>query len=293
MKTIRNFLFRPFMTLLVLFAAAACQKNSSQPGSGLVTARSAVNIYLTDDPSLVFDSVWLDIQKLEIKAEDSAESREESDHQNEVEGHDQTGDTSLGWVSVPIHPGVYNILRFRNGLDTLFAAGSFPAIKGLKKVRVTLGVNNSVIFQGTQFPLSLKGNDKFIVIRIDESTVQINNGGLTNFWIDIDAGQSIKMKGSVFELKPNVKVFSKDKAAQIEGRILPQDANAVVMAFNATDTATAKPESEGEFRIIGLKPGTYSLQFHSTANHYLDTTINNIRISEKDDIKVGTITLHK
>ena len=35
---------------------------------------SSVNIYLTDDPSLVFDHVFLDISRVEIKVEDDSES---------------------------------------------------------------------------------------------------------------------------------------------------------------------------------------------------------------------------
>ena len=131
------------------------------------------------------------------------------------------------------------------------------------------------------------------MIKIDEAAVQLNSGGVTNFWIDIDAGRSIRKHGSDFELKPSVKIFSKEKSGGLEGRVLPKDANAVVMAINGTDTATAKPTSEGEFKINGLKAGTYSLVFHATANNYLDTTINNIVIKTKEDIKIPAVTLHK
>ena len=65
------------------------------------------------------------------------------------------------------------------------------------------------------------------------------------------------------------------------------------MAINGTDTTSAKPEAEGEFKFIGLKPGTYSLLYHATANNYLDTTINNITVTGKEDVKVATVVLHK
>jgi Domain of unknown function (DUF4382) len=280
-----------FIVFAICMSLFACKKNDSPQSNA--NPSSSVNIFLTDDPSFTFDHVFLNIIKVEIKAQDSIDQKHESEHQGEIDENDKRGDASLGWMPIDIHRGVYDILKFRNGLDTLFAAGSFASTKGLKKVRLTLGASNSVVFNGITVPLVLKGNDNFVVIKIDESVVQVNSGGLTNFWIDIDAGRSIKKRGNDFELKPNVKVFSKEKTAGIEGRILPKDAAAIVMAINGTDTATAKPESEGEFKFIGLKPGTYSLLYHATANNYLDATINNIIVSGKEDSKVNTLTLVK
>ena len=280
-----------FITAALSIIFFACQKNES--ASGYPSTKSSVNIFLTDDQSLVFDHVFLDIQKVEIKVEDSSEAKQEREHQGEVDDNDSRGDASLGWTAVTIRPGVYDILKFRNGLDTLIASSSFPSARALKKVRLTLGVKNSVSANGIVSPLVVKSNDNFVVIKIDESLVQLNAGALTNFWIDIDAGRSIKLHGKDFELKPSAKVFSKEKAGGVEGRVLPKDAAAIVMAINGTDTATAKPESEGEFKFIGLKPGTYSIRYHATAGNYIDATITNIKVSGKEEVKVATVTLIK
>jgi Domain of unknown function (DUF4382) len=275
-----------------LLLAVACQKNlsSQQETTG---GQSSVKIYLTDDPSLVFDKVLLDIQKIEIKVEDDAQEKHEREHQNDVDDNDHHGDQSGGWRALSIHAGIYDILRFRNGLDTLFASDTFPAAHKLKKLRVTLGTNNSVVYNGSSFPLSLKGNDNFIVVKLEESAVNINAGGLSSIWIDVDAGRSIKKNGNQFELKPSVKLFSKESTGGVEGRVLPKDAAAVVMAINGTDTASAKPESEGEFKFKGLKAGTYSFLYHATANNYRDTTIRNIIVKTKEDTKLPVITMRK
>ena len=73
-------------------------------------------------------------------------------------------------------------------------------------------------------------------------------------------------------MNSSVKAFSKEKAGGIEGRVAPAAAKAVVYAINGTDTSTALPEREGEFKIIGLKPGNYSLLVKATANNYKDTS---------------------
>ena len=279
------------IALAVCLLSFACHKEYS--GSGQGSGKSSVNIFLTDDPSLVFDNVFLDIQKVEIKVEDDSEQHHESEHEGEVDDNDHHGETSGGWMEVAIHPGIYDILRFRNGLDTLFGSASFDVSRELRKVRITLGSGNKVVINGISSPLTIHDNDNIIVLKIDESAVAFNAGGLTNFWIDFDAGNSIRLHGDEFELKPSCKVFSKEKSKSIEGIVLPGNAAAIVMAINGTDTATAKPEDSGEFKFVGLSPGTYTLVYHATANNYLDTTVNNIIVSGSEDIHVATVTLHQ
>ena len=282
------------LTLTVVFISLfsfACQKENS--GQGSSAGKSSVNIFLTDDPSLNFDKVLLYIAKIEIKVEDDSEQQHESEHQQADDDSDHHGETSGGWMSVPIHPGIYDILRFRNGLDTLFGSASFDVTRSLRKVRITLGNSNSVVLNGVSIPLTIHNNDNIIVLKIDESAVAINSGGLTNFWFDFDAGSSIRLNGNDLELKPNCKVFSKEKSGGIEGIVLPGNAAAIVMAINGTDTLTAKPEDSGEFKFLGLKPGSYTLVYHATANNYLDATINNVVISGKEDVHVALVTLHQ
>jgi Domain of unknown function (DUF4382) len=281
------------LTLTVLFISLfsfACQKENSGHGTA---GKSSVNIFLTDDPSLVFDKVLLDITKVEIKVEDDSDQQHESEHQQGDDDNDHHGETSGGWMSVDIHPGIYDILRFRNGLDTLFGSALFDATRALRKVRITLGSGNSVEINGARVPLTIHNNDNIIVLNIDESSVAINSGGLTNFWIDFDAGSSIRFNGNELELKPDCKVFSREKSGGIEGIVLPGNAAAIVMAINGADTATAKSEDSGEFKFIGLKTGNYTLVYHSTANNYIDTTVSNVIIGGKEDVHVATVTLHQ
>lgn len=281
----------PILAGLFLFVTA-CQKSVSTSKSNTPTTK-AVNIYLTDDQSLVFDQVMIDIQKLEIKLEDSSEVEHEMENESESDNNDRLGHTSGGWKPVDIHTGVYDILKFRNGIDTLFGSSSFPSTHSLRKVRLTLGTNNSVVYNGNAFPVLIKRNDNFIVIKLNEITEGSDDHSDTNFWLDFDAGRSILMHGSEFEMKPQVKAFRKDKTGSVEGRVLPADANAVVYAIMGTDTTSAKPEREGEFKIIGLKPGSYSVVFHATANNYQDKTIGNVVVGNKEDAHLGSITLQK
>lgn len=274
---------------LYLIAATACQKAIEDK---TLAATRNVNIYLTDDQSLVFDQVLLDIQKLEVKVEDSSEQEFEQEHENESDDHDSQGHTSGGWQNVSIKSGVYDVLKFRNGLDTLFGTASFPSSHAFRKIRLTLGSNNSVVYNGSSFPLILKGNDNIIVIKLSDDEAEAGDDHQkTDFWLDIDAGRSVRRHGNDFELKPQVKAFRKDQTGSVEGRVLPAEAMPVVYAINGSDTTSAKPEREGEFKMMGLRPGTYTIVYHATAGNYQDKTVSNIIVQNREDTKLGSVTL--
>ena len=73
------------------------------------------------------------------------------------------------------------------------------------------------------------------------------------------------------------------------------DASVVVKTYiteAGTDTATAKPGDEGEYKFIGLKPGAYSLTFHATIGVFADTTVSQVIVSGREDVHVPPVTLH-
>lgn len=277
------------LAIVLCGSIESCQKTVSSNSNG----NSSVHIFLTDDPSVVFDKLLLDIKQVEIKVEDDDQQRHESEHQHDADDNDDHGDKSGGWMTIPVNAGVYDLLRLRNGLDTLLSTGSFPSVKRLKKIRLTLGTNNSVVINGASIPLTVKDNDNFIVIKLDESAVNISQGGMSSISIDIDGSRSVSRHGNNFEFKANCKAFSKDKTAAIEGRVLPGAAGAIVMAINGTDTANAIPENEGEFKFTGLKAANYTLLFHATAGGYKDSIVNNIIVQTNEDTKVAAVVLHQ
>jgi hypothetical protein len=269
-------------TPLVLFTGLtilvfSCQKESGLAGSGLNKPHS-ITVYLTDHQTPVFDSVFIDIRSLEVKLEDDSIS-------------------NGGWVSLVINPGIYNILRFRNGIDTLFGTGTLPNAQ-IRKIRLTLGTQNSAMNNGQSFPLRIDDNDRQAIVNLEANNFEINNGQVL-FWIDFDASRSIQADNSGsgnnngFRLKSHIRIFTLSHSGRIEGRILPLAADAIVMAINGSDTATAIPDADdGEFKIVGLNEGTYTL-FIDGNNNYLDTTINNIIVRNREDTHIPTITLHQ
>ena len=269
------------LSVFILFAGSliiySCQKDVTGNVDNL-NKPHAVTIFLTDHATPVFDSVFIDLQRLEVKVE---------------------GDTlsNGGWISMGIRPGVYNILRFRNGLDTLFATGILPNAR-IKKIRLTLGMQNSAMLNGQSFPLRVKDDDRQVEVDLDNRHFEITGNGQVVFWIDFDAGNSIQADNSGsgnnngYRLRSHLRIFSRNHSGRIEGKVFPEGADAIIKAFIGSDTATAIPESNGEFKIVGLNAGTYSVLYDGQ-NGYRDTLVGNIVVRNREDTHLSPVTLYQ
>lgn len=276
MKKIIRFAVVAVISVSVIFYS--CQKDISGNTSD-VNKPHGVTIYLTDHQTPIFDSVFVDLQGLEVKLEDDTLP-------------------NGGWVNLNINPGVYNILRFRNGLDTLFATGTVPNAR-VKKVKLILGTQNSVMKNGQVFPLRIKDEDREVIANLDNSNFEITPSGQVLFWIDFDAGNSIQVDNSGsgnnngYRLKSHIKIFTRSHSGEIEGKVLPLAADPIVKAVIGSDTATAIPDDDdGEFKIVGLMAGTYKLIIDGQ-NGYNDTTINNVIVRNREDTHLPAILLHQ
>lgn len=256
----------------------SCQKDISGTGNSDINKPHVATIFLTDHQTPVFDSVFIDIQKFEIKVEDDTVAND-------------------GWIDLHIRAGVYNILRFRNGLDTVFAVGMLPNAR-IQKIRLTLGTQNSAMKNGQSFPLRVKDEDRQVVANLESNNFDISNGQLS-FSIDFDAGNSIQVDNSGpgnnngYRLKSSIKIFSRNNSGRIEGIVLPRAADPIIKAVIGTDTATAIPDDhDGEFKIVGLNAGTYKVIIDGQ-NGYVDTTINNVIVRNREDTHLPTIILHQ
>lgn len=250
----------------------ACQKTGSGNDAA---AGNKITMYLTDHQSLIFDKVFLQITKVEVKVED--------------DGVDSLG----GWFTLNSTPGIYDILRFRNGIDTLFASGQIPANRKLRKLRLTLGTQNSVVIGTQTSPLLLHNNKNFVIIKLEDDMLEQSGPGQFRFWLDVDMGTTIRHENGNYVLRPGVKVFNPSQSGRLEGKILPNAAGALVLAIKGSDTSTARPENNGDFKIVGLPAGTYKVWIDATANNYKDSVLNNITIRHSEDTKLGTITLRQ
>lgn len=290
MKTKRIFL--GFASLMIAFALifSACTKSGFRSGGGL-------QVYLTDGPTDLA-AVNLDILKVEAKVDNDERHRDNDRHgenDDDRDDHMKRKDDFGEWVDLSATPGVVNVLDLRNGVEKLIASSS--NIQGrVRKIRVTLGTNNTVTLEnGDVFTLNLLNDTQnLIYIKLfDEHRGRGNDNRSTAVRIDFDLTKSVVLDNGKYYLKPVVRPFCNENFGEVEGTVLPLDAKAVVrIADGAGFNAVALPFRDGKFKLRGLNEGTYTVTIEPIAP-YLKETISNVVVTKGKDTELGTITLKK
>jgi hypothetical protein len=242
------------------FYMTSCSKNQQS---------ARVNVYLTDDPA-TYDEVNIDIQQVFIN----------------------TGDGSAeNWKEVSITPGVYNLLEFRNGMDTLLGSIELPAGK-ISQIRLVLGSNNSLKEGTNTYNLETpSGQQSGLKLNVQ---AELTEGITYKLWIDFDAARSVVKAGNSgkYLLKPVIRTYTEALSGAIKGFVLPAAAEPWVYAIKVTDTvASAKPDTAtGYFLIKGLPEATYQLGIDAS-NGFTDKTISNVIVVNGVVTNTGTTTL--
>lgn len=281
--------------LLMLSFFYACDKQDVKSGTEPGPDQSKLSVYLTDGPAY-FDKVMVDIQSIAVKVDTSQKDWDGHDHHakdwlNQCFNHDQD-DTAAVWDTLSINPGVYNLLDFANGADTLLTSDVIP--KGrILAFRLTLGDQNSLVKDSVTYPVQLFPGWEDIYIRVYGASFEKVSSGHFKIWIDFDAGRSIvKARAGSFYLLPVLKAFAISNTGRVEGQVLPADAYPVVSVYNDTDTAYAIPGRSGFFMVRGLEEGDYTVYINAS-NGYQDTVLQDVSVKAGGDARLGNIHLHK
>lgn len=244
------------VSLILIMFFSSCKKDNQY---------TKLDIRLTDAPGQ-FDNVFIDIQGVEI--------------------HSDSG----GWITASnFNAGIYDLLEFNNGLDTLLCAIDFPVGK-ISQIRLILGNNNAVVVDSVTYPLTTPS--------AQQSGLKLNlhmdlqpNVSYT-ILLDFDAAKSIVLNGNgTYILKPVIRAISDLSNGKIKGVVASMSAQPTVYAINATDTVSAIPDNNGFFMICGLN-GTYDLLVSPGNSAFQDTVLRGIQVSWGSIINVDTITLH-
>jgi hypothetical protein len=268
----------------------ACQKEISS-ATAIPPGNAKLSIYLMDGP-LDFQKVLIDIQSIEVKL-DTCHRNHDDDHDQPGcdDDHDQHNSRCEIWDTLNINAGVYDLLTLRNGVDSLLASG-FIVNGKIQRIKFTLGNNNSVMVDSVVYPLQLLNNQHFVYVNIKREHLDSLSSNNFNLYLDFDLLRSIKFSNGQYKLKPVLKPFGRHSTGEIEGKVRPVHSYGTIKAFNATDTVFARPADEGEFKIRGLRAGTYKLFIDGT-NGYQDSTITNITVSQNRETDIGRIVLHQ
>jgi hypothetical protein len=191
-------------------------------------------------------------------------------------------------INLSVNTGIYNLLDFVNGKDTLLVDQQIPAGE-LSQIRLILGDNNSLSIGTESFDLKTpSAQQSGLKLNVHASFLQ---GIAYEYIIDFDAARSIVKTGNgKFILKPVLKVFTKAVSGTISGVISPVEAHPLIYAISAhLDSASAFADTiSGNFMFRGLTEGIYSLRF-LPLNPYSDTTLQNIQVTTAVVTKLDTL----
>jgi hypothetical protein len=151
-------------------AFVACKKEAEN---------STLKIRMTDAP-LAVQEVNIDLRSVEVKFEKD----------------------SSKWMTMQTNAGMYNLLGFQNGVDTLIAQNNFPA--GIvKEIRLIVGTNNTIKVDGQTYPLTIpSGSESGLKIKVGKKI----QATITTLLIDFDAALSIKQESDGYKLRPVIKL---------------------------------------------------------------------------------------
>lgn len=238
----------------------ACQEKESDQ-------HAVLQVMLTDAPA-DYEEVLIDIRDVQI-------------HVSDVEGEGE-------WISLQVNQGIYNLLDFRNGMDTLLATLELPA-GSISQMRLVLGEHNQVktggAFHDLKTPSAQQSGLKFSI------HAHLTAGIVYKLWVDFDAARSIVETGNDgFILKPVIRTYTEAISGAIAGHIDPPAAVPYVMAVANDDTIGAYAGEDGNFMLRGVPAGSWSVII-VPADPYLPDTTDNVMVENGLVTEMDTVYL--
>ena len=227
-----------------------------------------LQVRLTDAPG-DYQEVNIDIQDVQVNADENSNS---------------------GWKSLNVRKGVYNLLEFTNGLDTLLGSIELPAGK-ISQIRLVLGSNNTLKIDDQTLSLTTpSAQQSGLKILVND---ELKAGITYNITLDFDAARSIVKTGnSKYILKPVIHSVVTAESGAIKGMVNPATASPAIYAIIGTDTVESSYADTltGKFLLKGLAPGTYTVSF-SPDTTYLSKSISGVSVTNGVVTDLGTVQI--
>lgn len=242
------------------FLLNSCNKDSNNPTNN---ASYPYSIRMTDAPG-PYDAVYIDLQSVEVTG--------------------AQGET----VVLNVFPGIYNLLNFSNGLDTLIATGTLN-IASVEQIRLILGSNNTVVVNGVTHPLSTPSAEQSGLKLQVHQTLQA--GVMYHVLLDFDAYKSIVETGNgTYKLKPVIRTIETAISGAVKGSITPAGMSAFVTATSLGLSYTAAVAANGYYLLRGLPAGMYTVEI-TPALPYLPVVIQNVSVNIGLTTDLGVMAL--
>lgn len=263
------------ITLATLIGFTGCDSSGSEVGTGTMA------VTMTDAPA-PYDSVHVTINEVRVQKEDAGDS--------ESDGENGDGSDDEGWVTVLDQQMTVNLLELTNGSQISLGSKELEA-GTYSQIRLILGEQNTVTVDGETYTLQTpSAQQSGLKLQIDADVEENTEYSLL---VDFDAARSIVEQGNGnYLLKPVIRAVNLSETGSIVGNVEPSDFNTNVLAVMDEDTVSSTiTDDNGDFKIIGLKEGTYEVVFDPSSDQYADSTQTGIDVTSDEETDLGTIEL--
>ena len=259
---------------IVVFVSCAILLSSCSRNQKSDDANNAkLQVRLTDSPFPNAKEVWVDVQQIEVIMNDSG----------------------APFILDGAHPGLYNLLDFTNGRDTLLADATIPPGK-ISQIRLILGDNNYIITRENE-KIELKtpsAQQSGLKVQVHQD---VTGGVLYRLILDFDAGRSIVKAGNSgnYLLKPVLRIISLiPSGGNILGVVAPDSIRTAIFAIQGLDTiaSTFTDTTNGNYLIKDIPAGNYSLIYIPTDTLF-KTASSNATVSLGQTTIVDTVKLQQ
>ncbi|MFC2081095.1 DUF4382 domain-containing protein [Bacteroidota bacterium] len=192
-------------------------------------------------------------------------------------------------IELATNQGIYNLLDFVNGKDTVLVTDEVPS-GFISQVRLVLGENNTVMIDSVLHDIKTpSAQQSGLKLNVHEEFLP---GDAYSYIIDFDADKSIVKKGNGnYSLKPVIRVFTEVITGSIEGIVQPAEARPLIMAISENDTSSTYADTtSGNFMLRGLLESSYSLEFHPVEG-FKDTTLTDISVYPGQTTLIDTLRI--
>jgi hypothetical protein len=239
-----------FFSFLIILSS--CSKNQK---SSDTSTNAQLQVRLTDSPYPFAREVWVDVQQIEIIM----------------------GDSSKPIMLNGAHPGLYNLMDFTNGKDTLLADATIPP-GTISQIRLILGNNNYIVSESNEkIPLTTpSGQESGLKVQVHQD---VAGGILYRLILDFDAGKSIIQAGNSgnYLLKPVLRILSlTPSGGDIRGVVAPDSIRTAILAIQGSDTVASSfsDTTNGNYLFKDVPAGNYTLSFIPSDTTYKPASVN-------------------
>lgn len=266
MKKIKSYLHSIIALSLMIFVAVGCSTDSD-------TGMGTMEVRMHDAPA-DYDAVNIFIERVEV--------------------NNTTGDD--GWQVISEPNQSYDLLELTNGVFEVI--GSAELETGLyPQIRLVVSRDqNSVVIDGEEHGLFVpSGTETGVKLNVN---AEIEDGIQYTLLLDFDALRSVVKTGASdnpgYLLKPVIRATNEAITGNIAGEISPVESRAAVHAIADSDTlsTTFADEENGEFLLVGLEEGSYTVSVEPRNSDYSGTEITGVEVTVGETNDQETIELN-